>query len=322
MRWYRGAGATMNVASLLVTGLAWSGCTRDPNVVVVGSKNFTESIILGEIVAQQLERRGVEVSRKLNLGGSFVCHQAMIANEMDVYIEYTGTAYSAILEFPTTRDRDLVWNTVDSVYAKRWSMIWGPPLGFNNTFAILIRGAMARQLGLTTISEALTYAKNWKAGFGFEFVSRPDGLEGLEAWYGLAFATPPAAMDLSLTYRALAEERVDVIAGNSTDGQIEALDLFQLQDDRGFFPPYEAAPVARKAALERHPALREVIEELGGSITEEAMRRMNYLVDAEGRTVTEVAAEFVDRLGGVRTADEIDERGRARPSADEHGQRN
>lgn len=301
MTWHPSIGRlAWPYAVILTTAFGTGGCARNPNVVVVGSKNFTESIILGEIVAQQLERRGVEVSRKLNLGGSFVCHQAMVSGDMDVYVEYTGTAYSAILELPTVRDHKLVRNTVDSIYRERWSLIWGPPLGFNNTFAILVRAADARELGIKTISDALGPAQEWKAGFGFEFVSRPDGLEGLGSWYGLEFAGPPAAMDLSLTYRALAEKRVDVIAGNSTDGQIEALDLFHLEDDKGFFPPYDAAPVVRAAALERHPALREVIDELGGTVTEETMRRMNYLVDAEGRTVTEVAAEFIAELHGAR----------------------
>jgi osmoprotectant transport system substrate-binding protein len=272
--------------------------------VVVGSKNFTESVILGEIIAQELEYRGLPVVRKLNLGGSFVCHHAMLAGDLDVYVEYTGTAYSAILELPQERDPQRVRAVVDSVYAAQWDLEWTEPLGFENTFAMLIRGETARRLGLTKMSEAVPHAAEWRGGFGYEFLGRQDGYPGLLDWYGLKLRGTPAGMEPGLMYRALADGTVDIVAGNSTDGQIAALDLFHLEDDLRYFPPYEAAPVVRGAAVERHELLREVLRDLGGTITADRMRRLNYLVDVERRDVWEVVGEFLDglRKGWERTA--------------------
>lgn len=280
-------------AVLIMVG---AGCGRNPDIIVVGSKNFTESIILGEMLAQHLERHGLTVERKLNLAGSFIAHQAMIADQMDMYVEYTGTAYSAILELPSERDPATVRHVVDSIYQDRWQILWTEALGFNNTFAMLVRAETAANLGITTLSEAVPHAFQWRAGFGYEFTGRPDGLPGLRDWYGLAFSGEPTAMDLSLTYRALSEGTVDLIAGNSTDGQIEALNLFHLADDRGFFPPYEAVPVVRMETLERHPSIREALRELGGALSEESMRHMNYLVDAEGWEISQVVSDFLDGL--------------------------
>ena len=270
-------------------------CAR-PGAIVVGSKNFTESMLLGEIVAQQLERYDLPVERKLFLGGTFVCHEAIKAGQIDVYVEYTGTAHSAILALPSTNDAVLVRRVVDSVYARQWDLAWTEPLGFNNTFAMLIRGSDARRLGIRTLSQALPHARSWRPAFGYEFVEREDGYPGLLRAYGLAFAARPAVMDLGLTYRALAEGRADIIAGNSTDGQVAALDLFQLEDDRGYFPPYEAAPVARQDLFARYPAARTALAKLGGTITDATMRQLNYQVDVAQRPAVEVAREF---LAGV-----------------------
>lgn len=272
--------------------LASGGCGSEADVTVC-SKNFTESILLGEIVAQQLEAQEIPVDRRLNLGGTFVCHEGLKAGQVDVYVEYTGTAHSAILKLPTERDPERVRRLVDSAYRAQWDVIWTEALGFENTFAVLVRGEDARRLGLTTVSDAVTPAKSWRPGFGYEFTGRADGYRGLVAAYGLEFAAPPREMDVGLMYRALAEGRVDVIVGNSTDGQIEALDLFQLEDDRLYFPPYEAVPVIRVETLERFPAAREALRALGGTIDAAAMRRMNYLVDVEKRLVAEVAREFL-----------------------------
>jgi len=286
-------GQLRGVATLLLLTFAASACSRNPDVIVVGSKNFTESIILGELLAQQLESHGFEVERKFNLGGSFIAHQAMVAGQMDMYVEYTGTAYSAILELPLERNAQHVRRTVDSVYADRWGIIWTESLGFNNTFAMLVRGETARQLDITSLSQAVRYTPNWKAGFGFEFIGRPDGLPGLKDWYGFEFREEPSAMDLSLTYRALADGTVDLIAGNSTDGQIEALDLVHLRDDRSFFPPYEAVPTVRAQVVERHPEIRKALRDLGGVLSEEEMRHLNFLVDAQGQTVGTVVHDFL-----------------------------
>jgi glycine betaine/choline ABC-type transport system substrate-binding protein len=274
-----------------------AGCAGT-DAVTVGSKNFTESVILGEIVAQVLERAGVDVKRRFNLGGTFIGHEAIRNGQIDAYVEYTGTAYSAILELPVERDPAKVWSRVDSVYRERWDLVWMPPLGFNNTFAMLVRGADARRLGITTLSEAAAYSGRWRPGFGYEFMERADGLDGLVDAYGLEFGERPAVMELGLTYRALASGAVDIIAGNSTDGQIAALDLFHLADDKRYFPPYEAAAVVRTDVLARDPEVGRALRRLTGTIDDVTMRRLNYLVDVERRDVRVVAQEFLDSIGG------------------------
>lgn len=281
--------------ALLVLTLALAaaqGCGERPDVVV-GSKNFTESIILGEIVAQRLEEEGLTVERRLNLGGTFICHEAIVAGQIDIYVEYTGTAHAAILELPTERDQQVLRRHLDSIYADRWSLVWAEPLGFNNTFAMLVRGEDAERLGLESYSDLAPLANKWQPGFGYEFAERADGYEGLSQAYGFRFERTAAVMDLGLIYRALAEGRVDVIAANSTDGQIASLGLVQLADDRGYFPRYDAVPVVRKQVLHKHPEVQEALSSLGGLIDEEAMRRMNYLVDVGRRSAREVARGFL-----------------------------
>ncbi|MBI4503610.1 MAG: ABC transporter permease subunit [Gemmatimonadetes bacterium] len=290
----------------IVSLIVLIACSPRRQAIVIGSKNFTESVILGELLAQKLERAGLPVERKLNLGGTFVCHQAMIAGQLDAYVEYTGTAYSAVLQRPALSDIARVREIVDRTYRARWQLRWGPPLGFENTFAMLVRRADAERLHLRTLSDAARHAGTWRAGFGYEFMERADGFPGLAARYGLKFRTKPSVMDLGLTYRALAEGKVDIIAGNATDGQIPALNLFQLADDRGYFPPYEAAPVVRQSALRRYPALGVVLDSLGGTITPETMRGLNYQVDVLHRDVKNVVAEFLD--GTSRPGTRQDER--------------
>ena len=269
-------------------------CSRSPDTIIVGSKNFSESVLLGEIVAQQLERYGLRVERKPFLGGTFVCHQAMLAGQLDIYVEYTGTAYSAILDLPVVRDAARVRAVVDSVYRARWNLVWTEPLGFENTFAILVRRRDAERLGIRTISDAVPHARAWRPVFGYEFTDRTDGLQGLMATYGFRFGRPPATMDLGLVYRALADSVGDITSGNSTDGQIAALDLVQLEDDRHYFPPYDAAPVVRNDVLERFPRVGEALRALGGRISPERMRELNRRVDVEQRPVFAVAKEFLE----------------------------
>ena len=267
-------------------------------MIVVGSKNFTEQIILGELLARHIESNlGVEVDRRLNLAGSFLCHQAVISGEIDLYVEYTGTAFTGILGHDPTGDRDEVYQSVKQEYADRFSLEWTEPLGFNNTFAIMVRGEDARNLGLQTISDASVHTPKWRAGFGYEFVERADGLRGLTVAYGLRFVEQPLEMDLGLMYRALNERQVDFIAGNSTEGLVDVLDLAVLEDDRHYFPPYQAAPVVNKGALERHAGLREVLRSLADSISDTDMRRMNYAVDGERRDVREVVRTYLESKG-------------------------
>jgi osmoprotectant transport system permease protein len=264
--------------------------------VVVGSKDFTESAILAEIVAQMLEARGVAVERQFELGGNLP-HDALLAGRIDLYPEYTGTAYTAILKHQPITDPRAVYEQVKKEYAEKFNVVVSEPLGFENTFAILVRGADARRLKLKTISDAVPYARNWRAGFGQDFMSRADGYSGFSKAYGLKFAEPPREMDLSLTYIALASGKVDLIAGNSTEGRIAALDLFQLEDDRHYFPPYEAVYLVRKDSFERVPALREVLARLAHSISTEEMRQLNYEVDANKRGQAEVVRELLKRKG-------------------------
>jgi len=273
---------------------ALGGCRRArQNTVVAGSKNFTEQIILAELLAQQIEAHTtLRVDRRLNLGGTLICHRAMLAGQMDLYAEYTGTALTAILAEPSSNDTEAVYRTVRDAYRDRFGFDVGPPLGFNNTFAIVVRNEDAQKLKLRTISDLVAHAPQWRAGFGYEFMERSDGYPGLARAYGLKFAAAPSIMDLGLLYRALKEHQVDVVAGNSTDGLIIALGMVVLEDDRHFFPPYQAVTVLRGGALRDHPELRGALEVLGGKISDAEMRQMNYAVDAEQRDPADVAREF------------------------------
>jgi glycine betaine/choline ABC-type transport system substrate-binding protein len=274
--------------------LALAGCrSARAHTLIVGSKNFTEQIVLGELLAQQIEAHtALRADRRFDLGGTLICHQALLAGQMDLYPEYTGTALTVILKEPPASDPAAVYLTVRDAYKSRFGLEVGPPLGFNNTFAIVVRGDDAARLHLRAISDLIPNAPNWRAGFGYEFMERPDGYPGLVKAYGLSFGSQPRIMDLGLLYRALQEKQVDVVAGNSTDGLIAALGLVVLEDDRHYFPPYQAVSVVRGVALEQHAGLREVLDALGGRISEDDMRRMNYALDGEHQDVTSVVRDF------------------------------
>jgi len=282
----------------LVT-LCVCGCEPRPrHTIVVGSKNFPEQALLGEILAQHIEARThLHVERRFYLAGSFICQQAMLAGRIDAYVEYTGTALTAILHDPIESDPSAVFERVQREYKQRFDFDVLPSLGFNNTFALVIRGEDARRLNLKTISDAIPYARNWRAGFGYEFMERPDGYPGLEKVYGLRFAGLPKILDLGLLYRALLDKEVDLVAGNSTDGLIAARDLVILADDKHYFPPYEAVPVVRDDTLKRYPEVRAAIAELAGNISDEEMQKMNYQVAGEGRDIEDVAREFLRSKG-------------------------
>ncbi len=281
-------------ALAIATFLLASACSR-PDRIVVGSKNFTEQVILGELLAQQIERTTkLAVERKLNLGGTLICHQALIAGQIDAYVEYTGTALEAILKKPKESDANHVYELVKTDYQNRFRTEWTEPLGFNNTFVIVVRGSDAEKLHLKTISDAVPAAKTWTAGFGYEFVEREDGFPGLAKLYGLQFAMPPRVMDLGLTYKALAAGQVDVIAGNSTDGLIDSLHLFPLEDDKHYFPPYDAAPLLRDEVAAKHPEVRKAFAALAGKISEQEMRKLNFAVDGDHREIATVVREFLD----------------------------
>src|SRR6202167_4766415 len=260
----------------LIATLTACGPTRQ-NLIVIGSKNFTEQLILGEIIAQQIETKAhLPVERRFYLAGTFICQQAILAGRIDIYPEYTGTALTAVLKEKPNADREKVYTEVKTEYEKRFNLAVGAPFGFNDTFAIEIRGEDARRLNLKTIAQAAPYTPKWRAGFGYEFMERPDGYKGLVASYGLHFAALPRIMDLGLITRALKEHQVDIIAGNNTDGLIPALDLFALQDDHHYFPPYEAVAIMRAAMLKEHPEVGAALDGLAGLISDEDMRRLNY----------------------------------------------
>jgi glycine betaine/choline ABC-type transport system substrate-binding protein len=252
-------------------------------------------MILGELVAQTIERdAGVAVTRRLNLGGTLICDRALMTGDVDVYVEYTGTALTAVFHQPVAGDSTTVYGTVREQYARSGRTLL-PPLGFNNTFAILVRGADARRLGLRTIDDAVGQAPQWRAGFGYEFLERPDGYPGLAAKYGLQFSGTPGVMDLSLSYRALASGQVDLIAGDATAGLIRGLDLVQLEDNRHYFPPYDAAPVASAAMLLKYPKVRTALEGLAGRVSADQMRAMNYAADVEHKDIAAIVSEFLKR---------------------------
>jgi len=276
-----------------LVALAVAGCQSDR--IVVGSKNFSEQVTLGEIIAQSIESTGRHVTRRLNLGGTFVCDRAIRAGEIDVYVEYTGTAHSAILKLPPVNDREKVLEEVSRRYAEAGLDLL-LPLGFENTFAMVVRADDAARLPLRTISDLAAHPE-LRAAVGYEFMERADGFPGLARTYGIALAEPPRVMELGLLYRALVDRQADFVAGNSTDGQIASLHLRILEDDKRYFPPYDAVPVVRQAALVRYPELRAAIAPLGGRISVDEMRRLNSLVDGGKATAEEAARELLTRLG-------------------------
>ncbi len=285
------SGAVALVVVLLV--LFSPACTRQPRIVV-GCKNFTEQIILGELIAQQIENKThLPVERRFYLGGTYIAHQSILAGRISIYPEYTGTALTAVLKQPPGADRKAVYELVKSEYQKQFHLTLGPPLGFNDTFAIEVRGDDARRLHLQTLSEAAAYTPQWRAGFGYEFMERPDGYKGLAVTYGLRFAASPRIMELGLLTRALKDHQVDLIAGNMTDGLIPALDLFVLDDDKHYFPPYEAVAVIREQTVAEHPEVKQALDELAGKISDAEMRQLNYAVDGQKRDVKDVVREFL-----------------------------
>lgn len=276
----------MQAIIVLCAMFALGGCSSG-DAIIVGSKNFTEQNVLGEIVAQELEARGIPVERRFHLGGTFVCHRALLNGEIDIYVEYTGTALTAVLELPVDTDAERVYRDVRRAYRARWGLHWASPLGFENTFALVVRRADAETRGLVSIGDLAPHGAELVAGFGPEFMARPDGYPGLRDAYRLEFGSI-RQLDLGLMYRALADHQIDVAVANSTDGQIAGLDLLVLDDDRRYFPPYQAAPVVRGETLEREPRVAQALGDLAGVLTPEAMRSLNYEVDVEGRDISEV----------------------------------
>ena len=284
------AAAVIGIAALLV----WPALARRDGSVIVGSKNFTEQVVLGEILAQALEAEGVSVTRKLNLGGTFICDRAVRSGDIDLYVEYTGTAVTAVFHQEVPHDPDAALTLARERYAAA-GLTAGERLGFDNTFAILVRGADARTHGLKTIDDLRRVSAGWTPGFGYEFLQRADGYPGLVTAYGLTFQAP-RAMDLSLIYQALASNQVDIIAGDATSALIDALDLARLEDNRRYFPPYDAVPVVRTSSLLKHAGIGRALARLAGRISERDMRALNRAVDVDRKDPREVAAGFLKTL--------------------------
>ena len=307
-------------AGLVCLVLMLVGCAPPRSSrVVVGAKNFTEQVVLGELVAQEIEAvTGDRVERRFYLAGSYLCQQALVSGRIDGYVEYTGTALTAILKQPLPpvgqRNEASVWATVARLYEERYQVRVGAGLGFQDTFAMVVRGADARRLGVRTISDAVNarglhslsddvgvangsgvddpMPEPWNLGVGYEFEERPDGLRGLMKTYGLRLNGPPRTMDLGLLYRALGSGQVDMVAGNSTDGPIRALGFVVLEDDKHYFPPYEAVPLFREDSLKAHPGIVVALGRLAGKVSAEEVQGMNDAVDGQHRDVGEVVREF------------------------------
>jgi len=276
-----------------------SGCRKPAqSSITIGSKFFTEQVILAELLAQQIEARtSIPVIRKTNLGGTLLVHKALLASELDLYVEYTGTALTTVLNESPQGDSKAVYNRVKQLYAERFHLEVTEPLGFENTFAMVIRGDDAQNFHLQKISDLVELAPKWRAGVGYEFLERPDGFPGLTASYNLHFAESPKVMDLGLIYRALVDRQVDIVAGNSTDGLIGALGLVALADDRHYFPPYDAVPIVRESTLVQFPQIRSALAELAGKLSASDIRRLNYAVDAQHQDAAAVVRVFRQSRG-------------------------
>ena len=322
MGWQGRWAAAFLVVLLVAIPLAWRWGGPGAEVaatVVIGAKGYTEQLILGELLAQEIEAKTpLRVKREFSLGSTFLVHEALRRGRIDGYVEYTGTAWTAILRQPPlprlpqqqrveqrvkqrAEQRAKVWQNARQLYSERYGLRLFPSLGFENTFAILIRRADGQRLGLRKISDAVAPARQWKAAFGYEFLNRADGFSGLARRYGLSFAKPPSAMDLGLTYRALADGRVDLIAGDSTNGLIAVLQLQQLEDDLGYFPPYDAVPVFQEASLRRHPELIAIVEQLTGRLSAATMQKLNAAVDQQRQTPEQVVRRWRQETGLAAT---------------------
>ncbi len=285
------------IAMLLL--LACTACAPPRSSrITIGAKNFTEQVILGELLAQEIEATsGQRVDRRFYLAGSYLCQQALVSGRIDGYVEYTGTALTAILKQPVDRDAARVLATVISLYQTRYHVHVAQSLGFQDTFALVVRGADAQRLHLKTISDLIPHAAQLRLGVGYEFQSRPDGLPGLQKAYGLAFGGTPRVMDLGLLYRALSANQVDIVAGNSTYGAIRSLGFTVLKDDRHYFPPYQAVPLFREDSLQKHPEIKTALDRLAGKISEQEMQSLNDAIDSRHEDLAQTVRAFRQSKG-------------------------
>ncbi|KPK50515.1 MAG: hypothetical protein AMK72_02035 [Planctomycetes bacterium SM23_25] len=289
------------IAIALVAFHALTKPQQTATAISIGGKHFTEQEILGEIMALMIEANtDLTVHRKLNLGGTMICFNALRAGDLDLYAEYTGTGLVNILKRDVIADSDKAYQAVSEAFKAEYDLVWLEPFGFNNTYTLTMRAKHAEQLGVRSISELATKVRageKLRAAFDAEFLVRPDGYSGLRKTYDFRFPEEPRQMDPGLMYKSAADGDVDVIDGFATDGRIPAFDLMVLEDDKCFFPPYHAAPLVRADALARCPQLKHVLNRLAGKIDGQSMQRLNYEVDEEGRQARDVAREFLKSQG-------------------------
>ena len=304
--------AVFAVLGLVFSSFAGVAAARqDLPTIVVGSKDFTEQIIVSEMVAHLLEDAGYPVERQLNLGGTLVAHEALVNGDIDVYVEYTGTGLLAILgmELPAAEATpesgaatpvavgvDPVYDIVAAEYQSQFGLTWLEPWGFNNTYALALRGDQATELGVVTITDLLDHDQDLVFGGTQEFLVREDGLVGLQDVYGVEFEDA-IGFDPGLVYGAIESGDVDVISAFATDGRIPSLGLTLLEDDLGFFPPYYAAPVVSQEILDESPEVADILNQLSGMIDDQTMADLNFQVDDGGEEAEDVARTFLEGLG-------------------------
>ena len=288
------------IAALLASVLlapALSACSSSAKKVTIGSMYFTENKLLAEMEAQLIEKNtDISVERKFNMDGSPICFQALKSGQVDIYPEYTGTALMTLLKLPVDSDPDSVYKTVSDEFEKQFQLSWLEPLGFNNTYAVAVTQEYAEKNNLKTVSDLVPLSKGLVFGGEHQFFDRNDGYDGLIKTYGLAFKET-SKMDVSLKYQALSQNKIQATDAFTTDGQLKALKLVCLEDDKHFFPPYYAAPVVRDDALKKYPELKDVLNKLGGQIDETTMQELNYKVDNEKQSVGSVATDFLKSKG-------------------------
>jgi glycine betaine/choline ABC-type transport system substrate-binding protein len=294
--------ARLLVVSFVLLGLLFATLSHEAlgqEKIVVGSKGFTEQLILGNMVALMMEDGGFKVDRKVGLGGTVICHEAIVRGDINIYVEYTGTGLTTILKKPVVKDPQEVYQIVKKDYEDQFKLTWLKPWGFNNTYCIVMRRDDAERLKVKKVSDLKPLAKDLIFGGTIEFTARPDGVPGLTKHYGLTFKDLKG-MDPGLVYKAIAEKQVDVISGFATDGRIPAFTLVVLEDDLKFFPPYFAAPVVRMELLGKAPKVADILNHLAGKISDIDMATLNYMVDGKKQEAEAVAKGFLKNNGLIK----------------------
>jgi osmoprotectant transport system substrate-binding protein len=287
----------LTLAAAMALTAALGGCSGKDSVTI-GSKDFGENIVLGEMFAQLIEKHSdLSVDRKLNMGGTFICFEAIQKGDIDIYPEYTGTALTAQLKLDVISDPDEAYRVVAEEFDRQFGVKWLDPFGFNNTYTLAVTDAVYQQYGIETYSDLAEISEGLVFGAEHEFFDRQDGFDGLVEVYNMTFKGEPKKMNVSLKYQAIGNGDMDVTDAFATDGPIKQYNLKVLEDDKGFFPPYYAAPIVRKETLDKHPELEGILNMLAGRIDDEAMTELNYRIDVESHDIEVVAKDFLTANG-------------------------